>query len=144
MTSNVKLSLVPFCLVTALALSLIASISFVGLSSTSTAQEKKHVVLTAMLDDQGDPPRLLNMLFQPALQELRARHPELDIQLDYKPIPYLNLHTQFLKTIANQTPVDILALEVQPANMESYLKLYGKDFKKRYQIYENEIMKLKF
>ena len=38
----------------------------------------------------------------------------------------------------------LLALEVQPANMESYLKLYGKDFKKRYQIYENEIMKLKF
>ena len=64
-----------------------------------------------MLDDQGDPPRLLNMLFQPALQELRARHPELDIKLDYKPIPYLNLHTQFLKTITNQTPVDILTVD---------------------------------
>ena len=38
----------------------------------------------------------------------------------------------------------LLALEVQPANMESYLELYGKDFHNRHQIYENEIMKLKF
>ena len=36
----------------------------------------------------------------------------------------------------------LLALEVQPANMEAYLQLYGKDFQKRHQIYENEIMKL--
>src|SRR5215210_4535094 len=38
----------------------------------------------------------------------------------------------------------LLALEVQPANMESYLELYGKDFQNRHQIYENEIKKLKF
>jgi hypothetical protein len=38
----------------------------------------------------------------------------------------------------------LLALEVQPANMEAYLQIYGKDFQKRHQIYENEIMKLKF
>jgi hypothetical protein len=48
---------------------------------------KKQVTLTAMLDDQGDPPRLLRMLFQPALEELRARHPDIEIQLDYRPIP---------------------------------------------------------
>ena len=38
----------------------------------------------------------------------------------------------------------LLALEVQPANMDAYLQLYGKDFQNRHQIYENEIMKLKF
>jgi hypothetical protein len=38
----------------------------------------------------------------------------------------------------------LLALEVQPANMKTYLELYGKDFQKRYQIYQTEIMKLKF
>ena len=36
----------------------------------------------------------------------------------------------------------LLALEVQPVNMEAYLQIYGKDFQKRHQIYENEIMKL--
>ena len=110
-TSSAKFSLVHISLVTALSLSLVASVGFVGLSSTSAAQQKKHVVLTAMLDDQGDPPRLLNMLFQPALQELRARHPDIDIQLDYRPIPYLNLRTQFLEAITNQTSVDILTVD---------------------------------
>jgi len=38
----------------------------------------------------------------------------------------------------------LLALEVQPANMDAYLQLYGKDFQNRHQIYENEIMKMKF
>ena len=37
----------------------------------------------------------------------------------------------------------LLALEVQPVNMEAYLQLYGKDFENRYQIYKNEIVKLK-
>lgn len=37
----------------------------------------------------------------------------------------------------------LLALEVQPANMEAYLELYGKDFQNRHQIYKNEMMKLK-
>lgn len=68
-------------------------------------------MLTTVVDDQGDPPRLLNMLFQPAMQELKARHPDIDIRLDYRPIPYLNLHTQFLKTMANQTPVDIMSVD---------------------------------
>jgi len=38
----------------------------------------------------------------------------------------------------------LLALEVQPANMAAYLELYGTDFQNRHQIYESEIMKLKF
>ena len=77
----------------------------------SLSQQKKHVILRAVLDDQGDPPRLLNMLFKPALEELKARHPDTDIQLDYRPIPYLNLHTQFLKSMANQTPIDIMTVD---------------------------------
>lgn len=73
--------------------------------------EKKQVTITAILDDQGDPPRLLNMLFQPAIKELEARHKDLEIKLDYRPVPYLNLHDQILKSMANQTPVDILTVD---------------------------------
>ena len=73
--------------------------------------EKKQVTITAILDDQGDPPRLLNMLFQPAIKELEARHKALEIKLDYRPVPYLNLHDQILKSMANQTPVDILTVD---------------------------------
>jgi multiple sugar transport system substrate-binding protein len=64
-----------------------------------------------MVDDQGDPPRLLKMIFEPALIELRARHPDMDIQLDYRPIPYLNLHSQFLAAMSNQTPIDIMTVD---------------------------------
>jgi hypothetical protein len=37
----------------------------------------------------------------------------------------------------------LLALEVQPVKLDAYLELYGKEFQTRYQIYRDEIMKLK-
>ncbi|MFL6319298.1 MAG: extracellular solute-binding protein [Nitrososphaeraceae archaeon] len=98
-------------LIMSLALSLMAVASFTNPALLSNALEKKQITLTAMLDDQGDPPRLLNMLFNPALEELRSRHPDLDIKLDYRPIPYINLHNEFSKAMANQTPVDIMTVD---------------------------------
>jgi multiple sugar transport system substrate-binding protein len=80
-------------------------------SNASSADQKRQVTLTIVVDDQGDPSRLMNMLFQPALEELRARHPDLEIQLDYRPIPYLELHGQFSKAMANQTAVDIMSVD---------------------------------
>jgi multiple sugar transport system substrate-binding protein len=64
-----------------------------------------------MLDDQGEPSRLLRILFKPALEELRTRHPDLDIKLDYRPIPYLDLHEKFLASMSNKTAVDILSID---------------------------------
>ena len=91
---------------------LILSIGFTsGAFSVPIAAQKRQVTLTAVVDDQGDPQRSMKMWFQPALVELRARHPDLDIKLDYRPIPYLNLHTQLLKTITNQTPVDFITVD---------------------------------
>src|ERR671914_2357957 len=37
----------------------------------------------------------------------------------------------------------LLALEVQPAKLDAYLELYGKEFQARHQMYKDEIMKLK-
>ena len=79
--------------------------------SYSQQLQKQQVTLTAMLDDQGDPPRLLKMLFEPALKELRDRHPDLDIMLDYRPIPYTDLHSKFLQTMANKTAIDIVTVD---------------------------------
>jgi multiple sugar transport system substrate-binding protein len=86
---------------------LTVSASFSGIA----AAQKRQVTITTILDDQGDPPRLLNMLYQPAMQQLRARHPDIDIKLDYRPIPYLNLRTELLRAMANQTPVDIMDVD---------------------------------
>jgi multiple sugar transport system substrate-binding protein len=109
--SITKYTVIRFSLAISLAIAVGLVIVIGDISSSSSAQQKKHVTLTTVVDDQGDPPRLLNMLFQPAMQELKARHPDIDIQLDYRPIPYLNLHTQFLKAMANQTPVDIMSVD---------------------------------
>ena len=83
------------------------------LPALSQEQEsnQQEVTLTIMLDDQGDPPRLLKMLFEPALQDLQAKHPDLDIKLDYRPIPYQDLHSSFLQAMANKTSVDIMTVD---------------------------------
>ena len=99
-----------------LAIGIIAALCLISVAiSPSVAIEsqdqKKQVTITAILDDQGDPPRLLKWLFQPAIKELEARHQDLEIKLDYRPVPYLNLHEQILKSMANQTPVDIFTVD---------------------------------
>jgi multiple sugar transport system substrate-binding protein len=76
----------------------------------STAQ-KRQVTLVAVLDDQGDPPRWMNWLLRPAIEELKHRHPDLNITLDYRPIPYQNLHKEFSNAMANQTAVDIMTVD---------------------------------
>lgn len=77
----------------AITLILIVTVSIGSISNSflalSMAQQKRQVTITTILDDEGDPPRALKMFYQPALQDLRARHPDLDIKLDYRPIPYL-------------------------------------------------------
>ncbi len=104
----------PKLLLFATGIILLLGLSIVAIYSSGASvsgEQKKQVTLTAILDDQGDPPRLLKMLFQPAIQELEARHPDLDIQLDYRPVPYNNLHEQILNSMANQTPVDIVTVD---------------------------------
>ena len=79
-------------------------------SPSSDDNQKKQVTLTAMLDYLGDEKRW-NIVFQPALNELRARHPDMDIQLDYRPFPYSDLRTQFLDAMSNQTSIDIMSVD---------------------------------
>jgi multiple sugar transport system substrate-binding protein len=79
-------------------------------SPASTAMQRQ-LTLVAVVDDQGDPPRLLDWLFQPAIEELKRRHPDLNITLDYRPIPYQNLHEQLSNAMTNQTGIDIVTVD---------------------------------
>jgi multiple sugar transport system substrate-binding protein len=79
--------------------------------SQEQESNQQEDTLTIMLDDQGDPPRLLKILFEPALQDLQDKHPDLDVKLDYRPIPYLDLHSSFLQAMANKTSVDIMTVD---------------------------------
>jgi multiple sugar transport system substrate-binding protein len=87
------------------------STTFPPALSQEQESNQQEDTLTIMLDDQGDPPRLLKMLFEPALQDLQDKHPDLDVKLDYRPIPYLDLHSSFLQAMANKTSVDIMTVD---------------------------------
>lgn len=71
----------------------------------------RQVTLVAVVDDQGDPPRWMDWLLRPAMEELKNRHPDLNITLDYRPIPYQNLHQEFSNAMANQSAVDIMTVD---------------------------------
>ena len=49
--------------------------------------DKKQVTLLAILEDQGDPERW-KTLIQPAIEEMRSKHPDLDIKINYTAYPY--------------------------------------------------------
>ncbi|MGB7558461.1 MAG: hypothetical protein WBM37_08075, partial [Nitrososphaeraceae archaeon] len=57
---------------------LVISLSNITLSDS---QQKKQVTLNAILEDQGDPERW-NSLLQRSMQELNAKHPDLDIHIN--------------------------------------------------------------
>jgi multiple sugar transport system substrate-binding protein len=93
-------------LILALAFSIVAS---AYLFSPSWAQ-KGQVSLTAILEDQGDPIRW-QFLLQSAIEQLRTRHPDLDIAIKYTTYPYEKTEAEILKAIANQTPIDLITVD---------------------------------
>ena len=58
----------------------------------------------------GDAKRC-DIVLQHALQELRSRHPDMDIQLDYRAFEYSDERMQFLEAMANQTSIDIMSVD---------------------------------
>ncbi|MDQ5876959.1 MAG: extracellular solute-binding protein, partial [Thermoproteota archaeon] len=100
------LSIFRLCLITGLAVCITAT---AGLTAPSSAQ-KEQVTLTAILEDQGDPGRWQTLL-QPALQELRARHPDMDIQLNHTTYPYDKTRAELLTAMSNQTPIDLITVD---------------------------------
>ena len=103
---STRFSIFRLCLIIGLAVSIAAT---AGLTAPSSAQ-KGQVTLTAMLEDQGEPGRWQSLL-QPAMQELRARHPDVDIQLNHTTYPYDKTRGELLSAMSNQTPVDLITVD---------------------------------
>jgi multiple sugar transport system substrate-binding protein len=74
----------------------------------SYAQNEQQVNLTGLFVAPED---RWNSLIPSALNELRMRHPNLDIQMNYTIYPYNDARTQMLKSMANRTPIDIISLD---------------------------------
>ena len=108
----------------ALAMTMMVFTTATGFTNlTALAQQKKQVTLTAMLPDNsgGNPTEdQKERLFQPAIQELRTRHPELDIKINYVRAPYNQTRAMMLSAFANQTPVDLISID--QTGLENLLK----------------------
>jgi multiple sugar transport system substrate-binding protein len=102
-----RLSIFRLCLIIGLAVCITTTTA--GLTAQSSAQ-KEQVTLTAILEDQGEPERWLTLL-QPAMQELRARHPDMDIQLNHTTYPYEKTRAELLTAMSNQTPIDLITVD---------------------------------
>lgn len=96
-----------FCIIAFGLIFLALSVSIVEATSI---EKNNQVMLRAILTDLGDPNRWQTLL-QPALEELRKRHPELDIQLNYTTFPYNMTRAALLESLSNKTAIDLISVD---------------------------------
>jgi multiple sugar transport system substrate-binding protein len=92
----------------------ISIISSFNHSTLSFAQEeKKRVVLTAMLDEIGQigKKERWQQFFGNALNELKTRHPELDIRIKFIEFPGNESRLRILSALTNKSSVDIISVD---------------------------------
>lgn len=79
-------------------------------AQNTPATQKEKVVLKAMLTDLGQIGKW-DILIGEALQQLKAKHPDMDIQVQYIEAPDTQTREHFLGAMANQTPVDLVSVD---------------------------------
>jgi multiple sugar transport system substrate-binding protein len=86
--------------------SLILSIAY-GFISPISAQ-KKQVTLSAIV---AEPKERWDILFNSTQHKLREKHPDMDIKVDYRVLPYDATRTQILTAMAGRTPIDLISVD---------------------------------
>ncbi|MFQ5969731.1 MAG: extracellular solute-binding protein [Nitrososphaerales archaeon] len=69
----------------------------------------REVTLTGLF---AEPKGRWDMLLEHALEELMERHPEIDIKIDYRVLPYAETKRQILTAMAGQTSIDLISVDV--------------------------------
>jgi multiple sugar transport system substrate-binding protein len=80
-----------------------------GIFSPVPTFAKEKVVLKALLVEPKD--RWEKSLIPMAVQNLTARHPELDIQVNYTVLPYNDAREQMLKALGNNSDLDLISVD---------------------------------
>jgi multiple sugar transport system substrate-binding protein len=80
-------------------------------ASAAIAQKKDNITLTAIFNQLSNTHGIGKILIEYASEELKARHPNIDIKLKYTEYPYNQTRIQMLNTITNQTPVDLVSID---------------------------------
>lgn len=102
------------CVLLVITLGIVTNPTSSSVILTAIAQQKKQVTLVAMLPDNsgGNPSEdQRERLFQPAMQELRAKHPDIDIKINFVQSPYNQTRAQMLAAFAHKTPVDMISID---------------------------------
>ncbi len=72
------------------------------------AQQTKQVTLSAIL---AEPKDRWDALFSKALLKLRERHPDMNINIDSRVLPYADTRKQILTSMAGKTPIDLISVD---------------------------------
>jgi multiple sugar transport system substrate-binding protein len=78
------------------------------ITPTPIEAQKQQVTLTAIV---AEPKERWDILFKDALQKLRQNHPDMDIQIDYRVLPYDATRTQILTALVGRTPIDLISVD---------------------------------
>jgi multiple sugar transport system substrate-binding protein len=93
-------------LITILGISILLT---VGIFSPVPTFAKEKVILKALLVEPKD--RWEKSLIPMAVQNLTAKHPELDIQINYTVLPYNDAREQMLKALGNHSNLDLISID---------------------------------
>jgi multiple sugar transport system substrate-binding protein len=85
------------------------SILTAGTFSPVPSFAKEKVTLNALLVEPGD--RWEKALIPMALQNLRAKYPELEIQVNYTILPYNDAREHMLEAMSNQSDMDLISVD---------------------------------
>jgi multiple sugar transport system substrate-binding protein len=90
-----------------LTLVLLGTVALTGVINSVTAQ-KQPVTLTAIV---AEPKERWDILFDNASKKLNENHPDMDIKIDYRVLPYDATRTQILTSMAGRTPIDLISVD---------------------------------
>src|ERR671915_1688114 len=86
------------------------SVTLAPSNQSSTLVDKSNVTLRGLFTDLGESGRWIELL-QPALDELNRRHPDMNIELEYRDSLLNETRNQIIDRISNGDPLDIISVD---------------------------------
>ena len=80
-------------------------------SVASASQKESNITFTAIFTQLSNSSGMGKRLIEHALDEIKVKHPHMNIQLKYTEYPSNQTRTQILNRIVNQTPVDLVSID---------------------------------
>jgi multiple sugar transport system substrate-binding protein len=80
-------------------------------SATSASQKESNITFTGIFTQLSNSGGMGKRLIEHALDEIKVKHPHMNIQLKYTEYPSNQTRTQILNRIMNQTPVDLVSID---------------------------------